>query len=628
MFTDIEGSTRLHRALADDFRALNVQHDDLLGNAIAAEGGIVVKSLGDGLFAVFADAGAAVRAAGAIQRTVSKRAWPGQATVRVRIGLHTGPAEPQGGDYVAIAVHQASRVTSAAWGRQIVASGATVAAAGPMDKVGSWRVVGAYRLKDFDEPVDLACFDPIGLSPGPETVRATPVVAHNVPDIRSAFIGRKNELAELSNLLAQGRRLITVLGPGGVGKTRVAFELTKLLASRFDHGAWLVLLANADRSGEIETRVLQGLGVPDRAGVTLRRVLIDSLKERHCLLVMDNCEHVNNQVADVVQDVLANCPEVSVVATSREPLRLVNELEWRLAPLPVADGVDDAVELFISRAVSRFPKLVLDPELVVRVCKQIDGLPLAVELAAGRLGHMTLAELLGGLQDQMRLLTSSDRELHPRQRSLNSMVGWSYELLEEPAQQLFAQLSVLRAAARAEAVRAVAGDMDDSMLDEALADLVNKSLVDFDPENPRPYRMLVTIRDFARLRLDQGGRSSLPRRRHAEWFSGVAQRIDEGLDGPEAIRWLEEGDTAHDDLSEAMRFASEVRDAELLASVANPLSRYFILRGRLTEGGSGSISWRASHHLAEAERWLSPPLARSPACRQTRSGLGKCAIGP
>lgn len=585
LFTDIEGSTRLHHRLGERFETLISTHDWVLREAVERHGGVVVNSLGDGLFAAFPDATSAIDAAVDGQLALAAADWDGESAPAVRMGLHCGQAQPRDVDYVALPVHQAARVAAAAYGGQVLGTPEVVDAA-PCPVGAAWRDLGAYRLKGFDQPVRLVELQVDGLARDfAGSTRATPAAAHNVPDVPTSFVGRDTEIAELSDLITGSSRVITLLGPGGVGKTRLAFETVKSVAPSFRDGAWVALLANASAGAEVADRLLRALRIPDRPPATARQTLIFALADRHTLLLLDNTEHVTDQTADLIREVIAACPDVKVLVTSRQPLGLSAEVEWRLAPLAVtaADGrTAAAVELFEQRALARNRKLNVDREgraVIEHICRQVDGLPLAVELAAGRLRHMKLSDLAARLHERLQLAAVADRDLDPRQRTLHALVDWSYQLLTPQAQAMLRRMSVLQAPAPLDGIEIITGISDDT--GERLAELVDKSLVSFDSDDERPYRMLVTIRDYAQRRLADSEEERAIRRRHLQYHVEFVHRVKAGLNGSDPAKWLAEADRSYDDFTAALAFAQRDGDADSQGRLAATLWHYAWHGGRL-----------------------------------------------
>lgn len=587
VFTDIEGSTRLSQRLGESYATLLAAHDRLVRDAITAHGGVVMTSMGDGVFVVFGHVASAVEATADLQRALTRQVWPSGVELLVRVGLHCAQAQPRDGSYVELAVHQAARVASAAYGGQVLATSEVVEAA-PAAAGGSWADLGAYRLKDFDEPVRL--FELLiegGAGRRLDGTRATPAAAHNVPEALTPLVGRTAELPELTGVLATRARLVTVLGPGGVGKTRLAFEAVRTIARSYAQGAWVVLLANATTAAEVESSVLRTLRIPDRANRTPRETLLQALEQRETLLLLDNTEQVTEEVAGLVRELLQHCPRLTVLVTSRQPLGLAGEVEWRLPPLPYAaeEGeTPEAVELFIQRATARNPRRTFDAddhEVIMGICREVDGLPLAIELAAGRLRHMTLRDLAGRLHERLRIAAVSDRDVEERQRTLHAVVDWSYRLLTPAAQKLLRQMSVLQGPAPLEAVEALADTPED--VAQPLAELVDKSLVSFDEDAAWPYRMLVTIRDFAQRELCASEEALATRHRHARYHIGLARQIRRGLE-EDSDRWLAVADRAYGDLAAAMAFAEADGDGDTLGEIASVVARCLYRRGRLTDG--------------------------------------------
>jgi class 3 adenylate cyclase len=318
-FTDIEASTQLNQHLGERFGALIAEHDALIRRAVSDRDGVVIKSLGDGLFLAFADPRQAVLACRDAQRALTSHSWPGGVTVRVRMGLHTGEALPQGRDYTAVAVHQAERVSAAAHGGQVLLSEATVRAAGQLPEGLALRELGSFRLKGFAEPTRLFQLEAEDLERRFPAARAVPAAAHNVPALLTSFVGREAEIRSLGRLLDQ-QRLVSVVGPGGVGKTRLVLEFARLRAQRFRDGVWVVLLADTQDRSDVSLRVADALGVRDQPGSTMEQNLIDWLVDRNVLLVIDNCEHVAEEVAGLVDRLLSSRGALRLLATSREPL--------------------------------------------------------------------------------------------------------------------------------------------------------------------------------------------------------------------------------------------------------------------------------------------------------------------
>lgn len=579
MFTDVEGSTRLHRRLGADYADLIAKHDELLDRVIAAHRGAVVRSMGDGVFAAFGDADDAIAAAAVIEESVASSRWPQDARLRLRVGLHAGPAVPRGGDYVALAVHQAARVAAAAHGGQVLLTGEVYERA--TAQRGSILALGEFHLKDFDEPIALYEFAPDGtpgLRPG-----ARPATAHNVPMLRTSFVGRQREIADIESLLVRDHApLVTLTGMGGVGKTRLAFEIVLRQAGRFAGGGWTVLLANCVDDGVLP-KLMQALGVRDEADVEPIEAIVQALEQREVLLLLDNCEHVLDTVAAVVSAILDRCPSVQLLATSREPLSLPGEIEWRLPPLSMTtayDGIADAVALFLDRADVRGGALRThrDIDAIEDICRAVDGIPLAIEIAAARARSLPLAAVATGVRE-LQFFVSPLRGGEERQRSIHEVVEWSYQLLSAPARTALRRLSVFR------------GPFDDRdaayLLDgsestnDLLAELVDKSLLVLEANSDLPFRMLVIIRRFAFEALTVAGDLETATQRHLDW---TLERSDElvarylGADPEEADAEIV---TLFDNFLTAFDHALRAGRASDAAHLAVTLSEYLTLQGRI-----------------------------------------------
>lgn len=604
LFTDMEGSTRLHHRLGDRFQTLIGEHDRLLRRAITRHGGVVVKGMGDGLFAVFADASAAATAAIAAQQLLRHHSWTDDADVRVRMGLHTGVAAPRGGDYSALAVAQAARVCDAAHGGQVLLTSASAKAATALPADLALQELGSYRLKDFDEPAELYQLCGPGLPADFPALRAPSAIVHNVPTLLTAFVGRERELEQLAAVL-RAHRLVTLVGVGGVGKTRLAFEAVSRCASRYDGGAWVALLAglNAAEPPGVAAAVAAAVGVAEQADRPVLESLVDQLAPRRLLLVLDNCEHVLPEAAALVERLLTGCPGVTILTTSRETLRLPGEHVWRLAPLTVPLETDgdpgvlikhDAVRLFVERARQVRPDFRLDATTapaVTDVCRQLEGIPLAIELAAARLRHLSAGQLSARLADRFRLLTGGHRAALPRHQTLRATVDWSHDLLTAEERVLFRSLSVFNSPFTLEAAEGVCADetnAPDDILD-LLAALYDKSLLLVaDSATGVGYRMLVTIRDYAREQLEAAGEVERVRARHCSYFADavamVPYRAMEEMPDPASLSrlWLMEPD-----LRAAMDWSIRAQHADVTLALAARLTRWAYRSGRWRDG----LSW-------------------------------------
>ncbi len=523
-FTDIEGSTRLLRRLGDRYGDLLDRHLELMAEAWDAHGGHVIDTAGDGVFVAFHDADDAVKACADAQRGLHREPWPSDGVLRVRMGLHTGLAAPHGTDYRALAVHQAARVMSSAHGGQVLLSAATMDRLSTLDDT-TVVPLGHFRVRDFEGPVRLFQLAGEGLPTGFPAVRAVPADGHNLVLPPTSLHGRGEEIDEVRARIGPGR-LVTLAGPGGVGKTRMATEVGLRVADDWPDGAWMVDLAPIDEPSLIAPAVAAALGVPGRGDDRWVEVL-GHLAERQALLIVDNCEGLANDCGRLLEGLLAACPACGALATSRAPLGTPREDLVRLGTLDVDDpdgGPGPAVALFLDRVTAVRHDFVADATVlpvIADICARLDGLPLALELAAARLAVISPGELLDGLSDRFRLLRSHNPAIPERQRTLEALLHWSDRLLSPSEQTCLRRLGVFGASFSIEtATAAVAsGDVDAYEIPELVWSLAEKSLVTADlTASATRYRLLESVRDFARQRLDEHGESEATAVRLASWY--------------------------------------------------------------------------------------------------------------
>ena len=521
VFTDIEGSTRLFHRIGDGYLDLLDRHHRILRDAWADHHGREVKTEGDAFFVAFAEASDAVMACAEAQRALEAEAWMPEARVRVRMGMHTGLAYPRDRDYVAFAVHQAARVVNAAHGGQIIVSSATVARLGDTPMALTLQSLGRFRVRDFDDPVELFQVGGEGLPHEFAALRVLPADHHNLVAPSTTLVGRDADVTELGRLVGAAR-LVTVLGPGGLGKTRLVTEYGLAVADQWADGVWLVDLAAIDNPALIPQSVASALGVSTGADVEAWSALLDHLAERRLLLLIDNCEHLLSGVAARVDELLRRCSSVKVLATSREPLGLRSERVWRL---PVLSSDGPAVELFLDRTGlrDRSGEVRFDVRAsVVTLCRMLDGLPLAIELAAARVDVMSPAEMVERLGQRTSMLRSKDPTLANRQRSLDDLIDWSVQLLSADERTAFTCLGVFATGFTLEtaAIALADGAIDPYDVPELIWSLVSKSLLISEPAaGETRYRMLETMRADARRRLRESNQLSVVASRVARSFA-------------------------------------------------------------------------------------------------------------
>jgi predicted ATPase/class 3 adenylate cyclase len=598
LFTDIKGSTRLLQQLGDRYAAVRDEHAAIVRQAVDAGGGVEVSTEGDSFFVAFPSPVGAVRAAVAAQRGLAAHDWAPAPPVRVRMGLHTGEGVLGGDNYVGIDVNRAARIAAAGHGGQVIVSDATRGLVGHALPEGvSFRDLGPHRLKDIVLPEHLHDLVVEGLEadfPPPRTLDARP----NLPVQLTSFVGREREIAEVRELLDR-TRLVTLSGPGGVGKTRLAVAVAERLRDRFSAGIVFVPLAAVTRPEQALAGIARAVGA-DLAGTRAPlEALAEQLGDDRWLLVLDNLEQVTD-VADDLGELLARCPGVAVLATSRKVLGLGAEREYPVAPLllpgdpagvPVETlRVSPAVALFVerARAVRRdFALTQRNAWAVVELCRRLEGLPLAIELAAARTRLLDPDAILGRLASSLDALGTGAVDLPERQRTLRATVDWSVDLLEEAERSLLEVAAVFVDGWTPQAAAQVAGLDEDQALDLSEA-LARHSLIYLDrAELGSRLRMLGTVREFVAERL--GARPDLAeiQRRHAEYYRGLAEQADRPLRGVGQGEWFERLEAEAGNLAAAVGW--------YLANDPTPLPHLFRVLW---------LFWEARDHLGEARAWV------------------------
>ena len=597
LFTDIEGSTRLIQELGQAYGPVLDRHRAIVSDAARAHGGATFGSEGDALFIAFPDAAGAVAAAAAAQAALQGTAWPDGLTIRVRMGVHSGDAVLSGGDYVGLALHQVARITAAAHGEQVIVSETTRALAGSRLPPGvTLRDLGEHRLKDLALPERLHQLLAPGLRgdfPPPKTLSARP---NNLPVVPTSFIGRVE--IETARRLQLGSRLLTLTGPGGTGKTRLALQLAAEAMDDHPDGVFFVELDSVDDAALVPSAIAQALSIDVGSDPPLER-LIANLRDKRILLVLDNFEQVVD-AADVVGRLLREAPALKVIVTSRVVLRTYGEQEFPVPPLelPPADPTapvdeiarSEAVRLFVERAMASVPSFRLDESntrAVADIVTRLDGLPLAIELAAARLRLLPVDALRARLDQRLSMLTGGSRDLPARQQTLRGAIDWSFDLLEEPDRRLFARLSVFAGGvclAEAEAVCGPSAELGQDVLD-GLTSLVEKSLIRSVPgtsDEPR-FSMLATIREYGLERLDQGPEAEEIRRRHAAAYLALVEARSSSLTGPSGGPELDRLALDNDNIRAALDWAVARGEAETAYRLGSVIWRYWQLRGHLDE---------------------------------------------
>jgi predicted ATPase/class 3 adenylate cyclase len=621
VFTDIEGSTRLLQELGEGYRAVQDEHDEIMRTAITDKAGIVVRTEGDSFFAVFPAPAQAVRAVVEAQQAIHTHTWPEGVELRVRIGIHTGEGTLGGDDYLGLDVNRAARIGAAGHGGQLLISGPAAALVEHSLPAGvELRDLGSHRLKDLAHPERIYQVIIAGLSSDFPALRSTDARPNNLPLQLTSLVGRTDEIAATIDMLER-HRLVTLTGPGGTGKTRLAVEVAGRLLHRFQDGVYLVELAAFSDPAQVPSVVAQTLGVKEGPGRSLSDALADWLSDKEVLVVLDNFEQLL-EAASVVGQLLGLAPGLKVLVTSRAPLQLYGQHELPVPPLRLSAPDDErenvlrseAATLFVERAQAIRPTLDLSEDTVraiAELCIRLDGLPLAIELAARRVNILSPRAILARLSTGLDSLAASSTDLPARQRTLRTTIQWSFDLLGDQEKVLFPKLAAFSDGADLDAIETVVDP--DRQLDviETLGKLVDSSLVmstDSDGGEPR-FAMLQTIHEFAEELLDTGSDAGTTRRRHADLFLEMAIEGERHLTGRDQADWLRRFEIEQGNLETALRWSLETGETERGLEAASAMWRYYQQRGRLAVGrswverllaasGAGPSRARAAAHLA------------------------------
>ncbi len=616
LFSDIEGSTRLAQEVGPErWPALLRDHDALVDGAVASAGGVVVKHEGDGAFAAFAEPRDAVAAAVAMSRGMAAIPAVADRLVRLRIGLHTGAGQTteDGADYVGIDVHYAARVEAAANGGQIVLSDSVATAlAGALPEGTTLVDDGFHPLRDFEEPRRLHRLVVPGAADDDRPLRSLRLPT-NLPEPVTTFVGRERELREVTDLLG-GARILTLTGAGGTGKTRLSIGLAGAVRRRFPDGTWFIELAPVRDPILIPSTIASALGVHELPETPILDTLRDHLRERSLLLVVDNVEHLLPSAGNLIADLVRHAPGLRVVTTSREVLRIAGEQEYPVPPL--AEG--DALELFVQRARLVRPDFTLTAAArpdVEAIVAQLEGLPLAVELAAARIRILPPSRILERLGRSLDLLGDGARDLPERQRTLRGAIAWSVDLLDPADQALFRRLAVFNGGWTADAAQVVA-DPEREQIDAfaGLESLADKSLIRIAPTDhgePR-FDRHAFIREYAGELLEAASERPLCERRHSALFVAFAEAAEPHLMAEDSEAWVDLLDHERHNLREAMRWSLSNDEPESGLRIAAAIWRF----------------WHQRAELREGRDWLGEFLAHPAAQADTRERVrGLSAIG-
>ena len=585
LLTDVEGSTRRWDRNPTAMRQAMALHDEILGRLVAARGGIQVESgrEGDSVMAAFTRARDAILCANEMQRELAGNRWPDGADVHVRVAIHSGEAELRGGHYYGPAVYRCARLLVTGFGDQVLVSGATRdLIVDDMPEGVTLRDLGSHRLRDLERPERVYQLLGPGLRIEFPPLKSLDPRRHNLPISPTRFIGRGDKLAEIRDRLA-ATRLLTLVGPGGTGKTRLALQAAADLTEEFADGVWLIELASLSEPELVGQTVAATLGVREEGGRPIVKTLTEWLSDKQLLLVVDNCEHLVAAVVEIADRVLRECGGVRLLTTSREALRVDGEVIIKVAPMPE----QEAMILFAERSAAVEPTFRLTDDnsaSVAQICRRVEGIPLAIELAAGRARMMAPAEILARLQASFGVLAGGSRSADARHETLNAAVDWSYRLLNEDEKRFFRRVSVFMGGFTMEAAEAIcAGDGSGSVL-ELIGRLVDKSLVS--PHEGRAgrtrYSLLEAVREFGLSRLAEDGELERARHLHAAFFVGEAEAASNHPSGTELARRIRRLSDDIDNLRAV--FEADGVSAEITVNLAAALAEFWAARGEFSEG--------------------------------------------
>jgi predicted ATPase/class 3 adenylate cyclase/DNA-binding CsgD family transcriptional regulator len=601
LFTDIEGSIGLWEADGEAMAEASVGYDRIVREQVEGAGGQVFKTVGEAFRVVFADPSAALASAVAVQRAVGAERWPPGSSIRVRMALHSGACVERGGDYFGPVVNRVALLLAAGHGGQVLVSGATCELlAGRLPGGVGLEDLGEHRLRDLGRPERVFQVTGPGLAGGFGPLRSLddPALRHNLPSQPTSFVGRAAELAELRSLVSGGSRLVTITGPGGIGKSRLALQVAAGALDGAGDGVWLVELAPVAEPELVARTVAAVLSLREEPGRPMLDTLVDAVGDRYLLVVLDNAEHVLGAAAKLADALMRSCPRACLLVTSREPLGISGEHVFRVPTLavPPADlaapgqlAAFESVQLFAERAAMHRQGFALDDAnaaAVAAVCVRLDGIPLALELAAARLGSLSVPEISSRLDQRFRLLTGGSRTALPRHQTLRALIDWSYDLLNPEERMMADRLSVFAGGwtlAAAEAVTAGGGTGEWQVLDH-LAALVDKSLVQADETyGSTRYRLLETVRQYAAERLARRAGSELGETRaaHRDHYLALVETADMHLRGPDEALWLDRLEVEFDNIRAALAFSvADPDDTEPGLRLAAGLRWFCGMRGR------------------------------------------------
>jgi len=599
LFTDIEGSTKLWEAHPEAMRSSLARHDTLMREAIGSSGGYVFKTIGDAFCAAFATASDAVHAVLAAQLSLAAEPWPDETPIRVRMALHTGAVESRDDDYFGPPVNRVARLLSTAHGGQSVLSQPTYELVrDALPPQSSLKNLGAHQLKDLARPEQVyQLVHPLLRAEFPP-IRSLSTHPNNLPQQLTSFIGRERETEDIKSLMAKSR-LVTLLGSGGTGKTRLSLQVAADLLESFPDGTWFVELAPLSDPSLVARTLADVISVKEQAGEPVMATLLRFLKDKKLLVVLDNCEHLVESCASLAHEILQKCPDVQVLTSSREALGISGEQTYRVPSLSLPDPTKpqtaeslshyESVRLFVDRAILARPDFQVTNQnapALASLCYQLDGIPLAIELAAARVRSLTIEDIDSRLNQRFRLLTGGSRTALPRQQTLKALVDWSYDLLSDAEKALLCRLSVFTGGWSLEAAEAVCAGhpIEDWEVLDYLTSLCDKSLVVADEHDGAiRYRLLETVRQYAGDRLQEAGEQAAYRTRHLQYMRAWTQAMEPKLRGPEQVEALRRMDAERDNVRAALDWSLKTESEDGLWLIG-AVWFYWYVRAHVREG--------------------------------------------
>jgi len=584
LFTDIEGSTKLWEQYPEEMKTSLAKHDSILKAAIESNHGYIIKTTGDGVHAVFTTAFDAIKSSLDAQREfqTSEFLKNSEISIHVRMGLHTGEAELRDGDYYGQTLNRAARIMSAGHGGQILISDVTGQVARehlPADV--ALLELGEHHLKGLVQPERILQVTAPDLQKEFSPLHSVPTATNNLPAQLTSFIGRERELEDAEEKLAS-TKLLTLIGPGGTGKTRLSIQIAAEQLVNFRDGVWLVELAPVSDPAFIASTIASVFEIREVQSIPLISLVIDYLRSRETLVVLDNCEHLVEASAHVANQLLHDCPTLKIIASSREALGVDGETVYRVPSLKD----DEATRLFVERATKAEPRFHITDEnasFVAQICSRLDGIPLAIELAAARVKLFSPKQIAERLDDRFKLLTGGSRTALPRQQTLRALIDWSYTSLHETEQRALRRLAVFSGGWTFEGAESVLGESEAM---ESLASLVNKSLVNVEEQESKSrYRFLETIRQYAMEKLLESGEAVEARDRHLDYMLRIAIQTKERMFGSETQEWLDQMEVEHDNLRTAFEWASSNHPVKAL-KLAYAIGGFWTVRDHISEARS------------------------------------------